>query len=710
MSEKKIRVAFIGNMSVGKSTVLNSIIGEDILPTSQKECTYRGVILKYNNSNVFKLYKTSLIKKGEGLDEYYIFKPDKKPVCEGKEQIKSYLKNKNNDKKIEDKDAYIIITGKLRIFDFINVSQKLVNRIEFIDLPGHTRENNEFNRKQYYKKILKFTNCCIYINESKSIEDEDSCERISSQYKEDKQKVLSVFRNRFIITCLFLINKCDEIKEEKDRIKIKNALLKNVLDFEKDAKVEEINISFFSGKCFNYYLEMYGKYVFDLEKSPLSILQDIFLVWYKKYFNKYKFSEYIDEYVFRNIEKKLDLDLFVEIDESEKDFELFSTKLKKDLKFFCDLNKINLEEDEKSEIIAQFYLLNKQLKTKDLENTNYSYSFFEKLKTVIINSSNLQKENFEKNLFNYFDKLDILFYQKYNKDQQKIKEKKELIQSLYTNIEISKELFDKKKNDIRTCIDNGKAKCLKIIDDNIQNVEKKLKEANNNIKDAANNMQQKIKTIIEDIKIQQMDIINSLTKSLEVLLKDKMNKIEIINSLSIKEINTESNKVSIVGSLFTSTLSGVAIRTGLAYIGEAIVSAELIAAEGAAAVGTATGTEIIGGALLGPVGIAIGIGVGIGILGYQLYKAFNKSSKYEEALNKYKVEFIKKMDESKEICLEDFQLYKTEFFNDISQKIELSKHDINEAKINEKEWQKIKIEYDIKKNNILHLMKDNILD
>ena len=115
----------------------------------------------------------------------------------------------------------------------------------------------EFNSKQYYKKILKFTNCCIYINESKSIEDEDSCERISSQYKEDKQKVLSVFRNRFIITCLFLINKCDEIKEEKDRIKIKNALLKNVLDFEKDAKVEEINISFFSGKCFNYYLEKY---------------------------------------------------------------------------------------------------------------------------------------------------------------------------------------------------------------------------------------------------------------------------------------------------------------------------------------------------------------------------------------------------------------------------------------------------------------------
>ena len=143
MSEKKIRVAFIGNMSVGKSTVLNCIIGEEILPTSQKECTYRGVILKYNDSDNYKLYKTSLIQKGKDLDEYYIFEPDKKPVCEGKDQIKSYLKNKNNDKTINDKDAYFIITGKLRIFDFIKLNQKLINRIEFIDLPGHNRENND---------------------------------------------------------------------------------------------------------------------------------------------------------------------------------------------------------------------------------------------------------------------------------------------------------------------------------------------------------------------------------------------------------------------------------------------------------------------------------------------------------------------------------------------------------------------------------------
>ena len=70
---RKIRVAFIGNINVGKSTVLNCIIGRDILPTRETECTYRGIIISHENSNIFKLYKTKLVKRGKDLDEYYYF-------------------------------------------------------------------------------------------------------------------------------------------------------------------------------------------------------------------------------------------------------------------------------------------------------------------------------------------------------------------------------------------------------------------------------------------------------------------------------------------------------------------------------------------------------------------------------------------------------------------------------------------------------------
>ena len=74
---RKIRVAFIGNISVGKSTVLNCIIGKDILPAKDSECTYRGIIILYKNIDNYRLKRTKLIKRGKGIDEYYFFNSNK---------------------------------------------------------------------------------------------------------------------------------------------------------------------------------------------------------------------------------------------------------------------------------------------------------------------------------------------------------------------------------------------------------------------------------------------------------------------------------------------------------------------------------------------------------------------------------------------------------------------------------------------------------
>lgn len=43
---EKIRVTFIRQISVGKLTILNYIIGEKILPTNISKCTYREIIIK----------------------------------------------------------------------------------------------------------------------------------------------------------------------------------------------------------------------------------------------------------------------------------------------------------------------------------------------------------------------------------------------------------------------------------------------------------------------------------------------------------------------------------------------------------------------------------------------------------------------------------------------------------------------------------------
>ena len=161
---RKIRIPFIGNISVGKSTILNCIIGEDILPVNYKVCTYRGIIIRHAENESFKLYKTKLITKGQGKDEYNYFMDEKIPYLAGIKEIKSFLNIKNNDKKIEDKDAYFVITGNLKIFDFIKLNKEIISKIEFIYLPGLNKEENDFKKNEYHKKILRFSDCCVYVN------------------------------------------------------------------------------------------------------------------------------------------------------------------------------------------------------------------------------------------------------------------------------------------------------------------------------------------------------------------------------------------------------------------------------------------------------------------------------------------------------------------------------------------------------------------
>ena len=209
---KKIRVSFIGNISVGKSSILNCIIGDKILPIEITQCTYRGIIIKYKDEEDFKLYKTKLHE--ENSISYYYFIDEKTPICKGKKMIKSFLNNKNKDIDITDEDAFLVITGRLKFFEAFEENDKLLNLkdiIEFIDLPGHNNSNNEFIKRGYYNKILRYTNCCIYVNIPSSIDDDDVQKVFEEQLKSDKDKIHKNIRNQIIDSSVFVINKSDTL-------------------------------------------------------------------------------------------------------------------------------------------------------------------------------------------------------------------------------------------------------------------------------------------------------------------------------------------------------------------------------------------------------------------------------------------------------------------------------------------------------------------
>jgi len=699
---RKIRIAFIGNISVGKSSVINSIIGEDILPTNDKECTYRGILIRHKEKEPFRLYKTRLEKRGKGNDEYYYFVDDKNPYREGIKDIKSYLSIKNNDKNIEDKDAFIVITGNLKIFDFIKLDKDIISKIEFIDLPGPDRENNVFNQKQYYKKILRFTNCCVYINEPKTIDDENSVVMITKQYQKDKEKIFPKLRINFIKTCLFLINKSDDISNDAEKEKLRDNIIKNIKTVEKDANINNINISFFSGKFFLKYLKAEYHYIFLLENNPGLLI----LLLYSRFNNKLSsiflfksFKSYILEKI-----SKIEENFFLDEEdgqniEEEEPPENFSNLIKYQ---FQELEKKKfklIDAKDYDEVIQSLYNLNQKLKKKDFSKTYYSHKFFDDLKRAIENSEKLNKESFKNNVKSFFQDTDILFRKELKKESEVIKdEKQKELRRLETLHPLIFDTFDKARDDLQLIFKNGRNEIKALINDEIDHISDRLKDVNKDIKAATEILKAKIDAVVEDMKSKQKELFEKLMKEVEEKVKKKLEEKE----MKLTSSNIDTNKgltVKMILSLIGSTIAGIGIRMGLVFIGETVLAG---AAAGAA---TSTATAAAAGAVLGPVGIAIGVGVGIAIsLTTLLVHIFSKEKRYEKGLKDFKIKIEEDLKESENNCLDDFKTFTEDFNIVFNQQLAAIQKEI--TNIDKEEWEELKLKYAAQKNKIMKIIGD----
>ena len=344
------------------------------------------MIIKHRNINKFKLYKAKLEIVGkETSSEYYNFKEEDYPYCEGIDQIKSFLNNKNNDKKIDDNDAFIVIHGRLKIFDFIQLDNKYLNKVEFVDLPGLNKKSNTFIKKNgnelsFYDKVLLFTNSIIFVCEPDSNDDETNVEDMQTEYQRNKEKLDIKLQKKAIDTCIFVINKSDLLSNDKQKEKLKGKLKQYIKEVEKDIPPQWDNIEFFSGKCFNEFLIYYMRYVEFIDTNPILLLNLLYKEWSKKIFYLKNFKSFIISNI-ENINKRLKLD-----DEDEDDDDDDEEKIKVPKEFhnkiknaFNELYKnkdrgINSKEEET--VIIYLYKLYTQLKSRDFKNTNYSKLFF----------------------------------------------------------------------------------------------------------------------------------------------------------------------------------------------------------------------------------------------------------------------------------------------------------------------------------------------
>jgi hypothetical protein len=498
---------------------------------------------------------------------------------------------------------------------------------------------------------------------------------------------------------IFSINKSENLSDDK-KSDIKKKIFNIMKTEEKDLKLNEMNISFFSGKSVIYSMEIYNSYVNILEKNPILLFNKIFKDFKKAhYFYKFEdFSNYINDELSK-IEEQLDLDLD---DDENKVSEHFNNQLNQCLNKFEKENYININENDKNNIIQKLYNLNQQIKSKNFEKTEYSLSFFKDLEKSIKNAGELQNNNLNNRLLNFtieefFSYTDDLFQKELKQEDENEKDiHRQYLQKIEKEfIPNAQVMFDISEMNIKTIIENGGNASLKLIEEEINNIKEKLKDAKNDVKIAANNLENKIKEVLEIVNEDLKKEILELIKRIQDLFGQNL-KENILKKDSKKKIDTTIDiKVTMLSSFIISLLSGIGLRAGLTIVGESLLA------------GAATTTTIgssIAGSLLGPLGTIIGFGVGISISMFSLISYFVKKEKrYIKGLQKFKEDINNLFENSEKSFLDNFNLYRVEFFKYISIKMLTTFKEINS--VDKKKWEEIKINYNEKKNKIMNKIK-----
>jgi len=386
--DSKISIPFLGLYSSGKSTILNCIIGNNILPIHSDECSKRGIIIRYHYKSTPELYKTSFIKK---LD-YYYFEDCNNLICSGTEDIKKKLEYLNKTSaKFE--DSFYILKIKIKFFDDFKFNDGLKNKIQLIDFPGLNTEY-KFYEENIFNPLMNFCDGFIFINKNDLIEEKSNLRAL--------QEIITLIESRKysfdLNSCLFILNNF----EDKNLNGVPNEKLfleKFILRKKKEVKgfwdsfvqSDELNLKLieFNAKTYEKFIKFYDK---------LSNFQK-FIQECQKTIDENKDNRSLEEYITNNYIK-----FFSEIEYkkcNEKTFELCE-------KIF-NIKK-NIDKNEAKNICNKYLFMINNQKKNYFYKSSKAPNFFYELKEQIFCIKNNYDINFKSIYLNYIKNLSYAFY------------------------------------------------------------------------------------------------------------------------------------------------------------------------------------------------------------------------------------------------------------------------------------------------------------
>jgi hypothetical protein len=283
---------------------------------------------------------------------------------------------------------------------------------------------------------------------------------------------------------------------------------------------------------------------------------------------------------------------------------------------------------------------------------------------VIYHSEKLQKENLNISLSDFFSYTDLLFHKQLKEEEEQSDNNQQYKELQEKTLPLARALFNATEFSLENLFEDGKNKCLKKIEKEISNIEKRLNKVNNNIKIAGEKIQKKIEKIVEQLKVDLQKVIDNLIdmvqKNFENCFENLKNK-KIHSKLSIN-LNKVFNKLLL--STITSTIKDRLMEYPFGF-------------------------------LIGYGGVPITFGLFISNL-------FNQKETYKKGLEACKDNLKKKIEQAKIDFLSDFVLYKNYFFNLIAKKLQIISTNLN---VDKEIWEAIKIKYNEQKEVIMNEIK-----
>ena len=554
-----IFIPFLGASNSGKTTILNGIIGRNILPTHLNECTKRGIIIRYCNIGE----EETTIRKVTFSEEKFLNKNNYflnlgYIIGEGDKQVKEILNDLNYEYTDKEEDCFYYIRTKIKLFDEIGIDESIKRMIYLIDFPGYGM-NRKFMKQKMCENIISNSSSFFFILKNSIIKENNTKIILDSIYNQAKvlqKKIYSGMNN----LCLFILNNDNSQTTTENDLEIAK---KDISEIIKVDDPRDLKLCFYNAKYYSQYCDFYN-YCSNI-KNTLKMEYNLYLK------NKniiYKFPEnYTEQYnsfcdFFNNkLKDKMKNEFHMKMKKNQKIDKNIENDINKILAEFNQLNYINKEEILKNQekIAKTFsYLQNNIDQIKILKESNIE-DFKKLLKDHINYINNELKDKFNKKIDDIISLLNQLFSVDYSKDYYSIKEIKELRFNVNESKANIVDICNTNKKRIWNCFYNCKKEICEIMENRKESIENM---GNLNVDEILNQLsiivERKVKDLNDDIDIILNDTYKIIEKEWEKANKEIINisekKIQLSKIQDLKEYIKErlgdKNKKSLYQQLY----------------------------------------------------------------------------------------------------------------------------------------------------------------